>query len=221
MPRLTELVTRASWRVRRGTAKELEPIGITYAQARCCASSRARRSRCAMADLADRLDVVPRSATSMIDALESAGLVERRPDTTDRRSIRLTRHRRGRGPAGIACEPLRVAKAEELFGKLTAAEQRELARMLERVLDDEPKEAGAPMMHGPPAMRSMMRDSSVTSVKLPPGTVRRMLGYARPYKKLIIVFLVLVVLDAIVRPRSTPSSCGRSSTTASAATTPR
>ena len=53
------------------------------------------------------------------------------------------------------------------------------------------------MMHGP-GMRSMMRDSSVTSVKLPPGTVRRMMGYARPYKKLIVVFLVLVVLDAIV-----------------------
>ena len=54
------------------------------------------------------------------------------------------------------------------------------------------------MMHGPPAMRSMMRDSSVTSVKIPPGTVRRMMGYARPYKKLIVIFLVLVVLDAIV-----------------------
>ena len=53
------------------------------------------------------------------------------------------------------------------------------------------------MMHGP-GMRSMMRDSSVTSVKLPPGTVRRMMGYARPYKRLIVVFLVLVVLDAIV-----------------------
>ncbi len=54
------------------------------------------------------------------------------------------------------------------------------------------------MMHGPPGMRSMMRDSSVTSVKIPPGTVRRMMGYARPYKKLIVIFLVLVVLDAIV-----------------------
>jgi len=44
----------------------------------------------------------------------------------------------------------------------------------------------------------MMRDRSVTKVKLPPGTVRRMMQYARPYRKLIAVFLVIVVVDAIV-----------------------
>jgi ATP-binding cassette, subfamily B, bacterial len=32
--------------------------------------------------------------------------------------------------------------------------------------------------------------------KLPPGTVRRILGYARPYKKDIAAFLVIVVIDA-------------------------
>jgi ATP-binding cassette subfamily B protein len=54
------------------------------------------------------------------------------------------------------------------------------------------------MMHGPPMMRGMLRDRSVTEVKLAPGTVRRVLGYARPYKRLIALFLVVVVVDAIV-----------------------
>jgi DNA-binding MarR family transcriptional regulator len=137
MPRLTELVTRASWRVRRGTAKELEPIGITYAQARVLRTVASAREPLRMADLADQLDVVPRSATSMIDALESAGLVDRRPDASDRRSIRLTVTDAGRGLLD-RMHALRVAKGEELFGKLTEPEQQELARMLELVLDGEP-----------------------------------------------------------------------------------
>jgi DNA-binding MarR family transcriptional regulator len=141
MPRLTELITRASWRLRRGTAKELEPIGITYAQARVLRIVADAPEPLRMADLADRLDVVPRSATSMIDALESAGLVTRLPDPTDRRSVRLAVT-----PAGSdlldRMRALRVAKAEDLFGKLTAAEQQELARMLERVLDEAPSTEG-------------------------------------------------------------------------------
>ena len=141
MPRLTELVTRASWRVRRGTAKELEPIGITDAQARVLRIVASAPEPLRMADLADQLDVVPRSATSMIDVLESAGLVDRRPDASDRRSIRLTVTKDGRGLLD-RMHALRVAKGEELFGKLTAAEQQELARMLERVLDEEPRELG-------------------------------------------------------------------------------
>jgi ATP-binding cassette subfamily B protein len=53
-------------------------------------------------------------------------------------------------------------------------------------------------MHGPPSMRGMLRDSSVTKVKLAPGTVWRVLGYARPYKRMIAFYLLIVVLDAIV-----------------------
>ncbi len=141
LARLTELVTRASWRVRRGTAKELEPIGITYAQARVLRIVASAPEPLRMADLADQLDVVPRSATSMIDALESVGLVERQPDTSDRRSIRLTVTGAGRELMN-RMQALRVAQGEELFGRLTAAEQREMTRMLERLLDEVPKEHG-------------------------------------------------------------------------------
>jgi ATP-binding cassette, subfamily B, bacterial len=47
-------------------------------------------------------------------------------------------------------------------------------------------------------MRSYRRDPSVKDRPLAPGTRRRVLGYARPYRGLIGVFLVLVVLDAFL-----------------------
>ncbi|MGZ4654520.1 ABC transporter ATP-binding protein [Oryzihumus sp.] len=51
-------------------------------------------------------------------------------------------------------------------------------------------------MSGWMMMRSLTRDSSVAQRKLAPGTGKRVLGYARPYKRAIAVFLVLVVINA-------------------------
>jgi ATP-binding cassette subfamily B protein len=45
-------------------------------------------------------------------------------------------------------------------------------------------------------MRSLMKDSSVRHHKLTAGTLRRILGFARPYRRYLAVFLVLVALDA-------------------------
>ncbi len=46
--------------------------------------------------------------------------------------------------------------------------------------------------------RSFTRDRSVAQRKLAPGTTRRIMSYARPYKRLIGVFLALVVFDAML-----------------------
>ncbi|MBB5084348.1 ABC transporter ATP-binding protein [Nonomuraea endophytica] len=51
---------------------------------------------------------------------------------------------------------------------------------------------------GPQAMRSLRRDESVMDQRLKPGTVRRIASYARPYKKQITAFLVLVVAGAVI-----------------------
>ena len=51
-------------------------------------------------------------------------------------------------------------------------------------------------MSGWQMMRSLTRDSSVAQRKLAPGTARRVVGYAKPYQRQIIAFLVLVVIDA-------------------------
>ena len=48
------------------------------------------------------------------------------------------------------------------------------------------------------AMRSLTRDSEVTKRKLAPGTVRRIAGFALPYKCELAIFLALVIVDAVV-----------------------
>jgi ATP-binding cassette subfamily B protein len=51
-------------------------------------------------------------------------------------------------------------------------------------------------MHPGMMMRSMRRDPSVVDQKLTRDTVRRVVGFAVPHKRLIAMFLVFVVLDA-------------------------
>jgi ATP-binding cassette, subfamily B, bacterial len=47
-------------------------------------------------------------------------------------------------------------------------------------------------------MRSMRRDDSVTQQKVTKGTARRMFRFARPYRRILAWFLVLVVIDAVI-----------------------
>jgi len=47
-------------------------------------------------------------------------------------------------------------------------------------------------------MHSFRRDSSVTEKRLPPGTVRRIARFAAPYKRQLVWFLLLVVVDAVI-----------------------
>jgi ATP-binding cassette subfamily B protein len=47
-------------------------------------------------------------------------------------------------------------------------------------------------------MRSFSRDESVKDASLAPGTVPRILAYARPYRALVIGFLVTLVIDAVL-----------------------
>ncbi len=46
------------------------------------------------------------------------------------------------------------------------------------------------------AMRSFSRDSSITRQRLSAGTVRRILSYARPYRRDLIFFLLITALDS-------------------------
>jgi ATP-binding cassette, subfamily B, bacterial len=47
-------------------------------------------------------------------------------------------------------------------------------------------------------MRSMRRDESVTQQRVTKGTAKRMIRFARPYRKILAWFLVLVVIDAVI-----------------------
>ena len=47
-------------------------------------------------------------------------------------------------------------------------------------------------------MRSFRRDESITSQKLSPGILRRIARFAKPYRRMLLVFLALIVLDALL-----------------------
>jgi ATP-binding cassette, subfamily B, bacterial len=47
-------------------------------------------------------------------------------------------------------------------------------------------------------MRSLRRDDSITQVKVTKGTAKRMFHFAAPYRTILIVFLVLIIIDAVV-----------------------
>src|SRR5437764_14116270 len=47
-------------------------------------------------------------------------------------------------------------------------------------------------------MHSFRRDSSVTDKRLPPGTIKRIARFAAPYKRQLVWFLLLVVVDAVI-----------------------
>lgn len=47
-------------------------------------------------------------------------------------------------------------------------------------------------------MRSLRRDDSITQVQVTKGTARRMFRFAKPYRAILMVFLVLIVVDAVI-----------------------
>ena len=85
-----------------------------------------------LSDLSGRLHIAPRSATEVVDALESRGLVERRPDPSDRRAtlVELTAH--GTGVLS-AIRTARGTEAERVFDRLTPADRDHLARILRQL----------------------------------------------------------------------------------------
>jgi DNA-binding MarR family transcriptional regulator len=127
--KLAELLTRASWRLRKNERKELAPFGLTFAQARALRVLISAGDPMRIGDLAAKLEIVPRSATTMVDGLENAGFVTRRMDPCDRRSILLAATAKGQDLIARLAEE-RTASAETLFTPLSADEKLELLRLL-------------------------------------------------------------------------------------------
>jgi DNA-binding MarR family transcriptional regulator len=85
-----------------------------------------------MRDLGVRLGVSPRNMTAMVDALEEAHLVVRRPHPTDRRATLVELSPDGAREAGQALGP-RLDAMAELFRGLTEDEQQAFAATLGRL----------------------------------------------------------------------------------------
>jgi DNA-binding MarR family transcriptional regulator len=126
---LAELLSHSARRLRRGSTVQLAPLGLTNAQARVLRIVASAGSPLRMADIAARLEVVPRSVTTMVDGVEAAGLIIRSTDPDDRRSVLVTLTARGRALLQ-RLERARRATAEDVFGGLGGGERAELARLL-------------------------------------------------------------------------------------------
>jgi len=118
---VSEQFTRAFRRMRRGVEKELAPFGLTFSQARVLRVLGRAGGAVRIGDLAARLEIVPRSATSMVDILEQAGLAVREPDRSDRRSVLVSLTPAGASLLDRMGEARRVS-AEALFGTLDESE---------------------------------------------------------------------------------------------------
>ena len=134
---LTELLTCASWRLRRGSRAQVQPLGLTFGQARALRLLSRAGAPVRIGELATRLKIVPRSAPTMIDALEAVELVTRRADPGDRRSVLVCLTERG----VALLERLghaRRASAEALFARLTAAQRQHLLELLTALNESDP-----------------------------------------------------------------------------------
>lgn len=82
-----DLLHEVSRRIRRAASVELEPLGLTGAQARALRTLARCGAPIRMSGLAEQLRIARRSATSVVDDLVGKGLVARHGDPSDRRAI--------------------------------------------------------------------------------------------------------------------------------------
>jgi DNA-binding MarR family transcriptional regulator len=149
--------------IRQQTNTQMNAAGLSLARFRALRTLRPGPMR--MNELSAALGVVPRTATTLADALERDGLVQRLADPADRRATLI----------GATEEGLRQLRAFQaghggtagIFEQLTPAERRQLAALLDRLRDSaaakpEPAaprrrpadQAGDRRRQGPPARRT-------------------------------------------------------------------
>ena len=137
---LAEQLLRFTRRVHRIQKRHIEQcgLGVTPAQSRLLRTLAHYGSPPRMADLAERLEVVPRAVTSLVDGLEASGKVRRVPDPTNRRVIRIELTDYGRNALREVRSARRGAVAEILAP--LSAEQRALrGSLLDTLMDDAPE----------------------------------------------------------------------------------
>jgi DNA-binding MarR family transcriptional regulator len=130
---LGDLLMRAARTLRRRFGAVLAPWDLSPHQARALrvvSSGDGVR----LSELAEALRIAPRSATEVADGLQERGLVSRAPDPTDRRAVVLTATEAGR-QVQREVDDARAADAQELFGRLSATDRTELARILRALTD--------------------------------------------------------------------------------------
>ena len=133
---LAEQLLRFTRRVHRIQKHHLQQcgLGITPAQSRLLRTLAHYGSPPRMADLAERLEVVPRAVTTLVDGLEAGGRVRRVPDPTNRRVIRIELTDAGQ-EALRELHGARRSAAEEILAPLTDEQREVLGGLLDTLID--------------------------------------------------------------------------------------
>ncbi|WP_363325559.1 MarR family transcriptional regulator [uncultured Streptomyces sp.] len=135
---LAEQLLRLTRRLHRIQRRQLEPIGVTPAQFRLLRTVAQYEAPPRMADLAQRLDVVPRAVTTLVDGLEAGGRVRRVPDPASRRVVRIELTDEGRTTLRSLRDARRGA-AEEILAPLDAEQREVLGGLLSALVDGMPE----------------------------------------------------------------------------------
>ncbi|MER6526999.1 MarR family transcriptional regulator [Streptomyces sp. NPDC001508] len=133
---LAEQLLRLTRRVHRIQKRHLErrDLGVTPAQSRLLRTLAHYGSPPRMADLAARLEVVPRAVTTLVDGLEASGKVRRVPDPTNRRVTRIELTDDGRVTLAELRDARRAAAAE-ILAPLSAEQRELLGGLLDTLID--------------------------------------------------------------------------------------
>ncbi|GGU46029.1 MarR family winged helix-turn-helix transcriptional regulator [Streptomyces lavendofoliae] len=137
---LAEQLLRLTRRLHRSQKRQLESadIAITPAQSRLLRTVAHYDTPPRMADLAARLEVVPRAVTSLVDGLEASGRVRRVPDPASRRVVRIELTDAGRDTLR-QLRTARRAAAEDILAPLTAEQREVLGGLLSALVDGSPE----------------------------------------------------------------------------------
>lgn len=126
---LAEQLLRLTRRLHRIQRQSLEPLGITPAQSRLLRAVAGFGEPPRMADLAQRLDVVPRAVTTLVDGLESGGRVRRVADPASRRVTRIEITDSGFEALG-RLRGARRGAAEDILSPLTSEQREQFGELL-------------------------------------------------------------------------------------------
>jgi DNA-binding MarR family transcriptional regulator len=130
---LSEALGDVARRLREKSAETLAPWDITPAHLRALRMLN-RHGTMRLSTISDRLQIAPRTATEVVDALQARDLVRRRADPGDRRAtlVEVTEH-----GADVLAEirATRGTEAGRVFARLSPADRAELATILSKLRD--------------------------------------------------------------------------------------
>src|SRR6201989_1788139 len=132
---LSEAFWAVARQLRERSQETLAPWDITPAHLRALRTL-ARHETMRLSELSDHLQIAPRTATEVVDALQAQDLVRRRADPADRRAILVEVTERGAAPAQAAglATPVGVrARGAAMLAEIRATRGNQASRIFGRL----------------------------------------------------------------------------------------